>query len=186
MSVCFADLVGFTRLGGELEVQELGSVAGRLAGLAGDRAIPPVRLIKTLGDAVMLVSPNPAALVKRRLAWWRTPKLPSCRACAPESRSARPFSARRLLRPLGQPRLTRHRRRAPGQRAVHRTGPRRCAGRISSGRAQATFRLKGIHEPVPLLRARASAERYFETARRSTMKISVALPGIFGGEPAFP
>ena len=34
MAVCFADLVGFTRLGGQVEVRELGTVAGRLASLA--------------------------------------------------------------------------------------------------------------------------------------------------------
>jgi len=63
LCVCFADLVGFTRLGGELEVQELGTVAGQLAGLAGDVALPPVRLIKTLGDAVMYVSPEAEPLI---------------------------------------------------------------------------------------------------------------------------
>ena len=33
-AVCFADLVGFTRLGGEVELEELGSVAGGLAAIA--------------------------------------------------------------------------------------------------------------------------------------------------------
>ncbi|HEY8764934.1 MAG TPA: adenylate cyclase regulatory domain-containing protein, partial [Solirubrobacteraceae bacterium] len=36
VAVCFADLVGFTRLGGEVDVEQLGHVAGRLAELAGD------------------------------------------------------------------------------------------------------------------------------------------------------
>jgi adenylate cyclase len=53
--VCFADLVGFTRLGEELDAAELGSVAGRLTDLALDATVPPVRLVKTIGDAVMLV-----------------------------------------------------------------------------------------------------------------------------------
>ena len=68
LGVCFADLVGFTRLGGELEVHELGSVAGRLAELATELARPPVRLIKTIGDAAMFVSPAPAPLVATALA----------------------------------------------------------------------------------------------------------------------
>jgi adenylate cyclase len=63
ITVCFADMVGFTRLGGEVEASELGSVAVRFGELATHVAAPPVRLIKTIGDAVMFVSPDPAALV---------------------------------------------------------------------------------------------------------------------------
>ena len=63
IAVCFADLVGFTRLGGEIEIEELGSVAGGLAAIAGEVVEPPVRLIKTIGDAAMFVSPEPAPLV---------------------------------------------------------------------------------------------------------------------------
>jgi adenylate cyclase len=83
LTVCFADLVGFTRLGGELEVQELGSVAGRLADLAGDLAEPPVRLIKTIGDAVMFVSADTAPLVDtalRLVGAAEEAELPSLRA----------------------------------------------------------------------------------------------------------
>lgn len=68
ISVCFADLVGFTRLGGEVEVQELGSVAGRLADIATEACAAPVRLIKTIGDAAMLVSPEPGPLVAAALS----------------------------------------------------------------------------------------------------------------------
>jgi adenylate cyclase len=64
VAVCFADLVGFTRLGGQIEGQELGSVAGKLAELAASVTQPPVRLIKTIGDAAMFVSPEPRALVE--------------------------------------------------------------------------------------------------------------------------
>jgi adenylate cyclase len=59
VTVCFADLVGFTRLGERVEPDELGSVAERLTGLASDVIEPPVRLVKTIGDATMLVSPEP-------------------------------------------------------------------------------------------------------------------------------
>ncbi len=64
LTVCFADMVGFTRLGGELEAPELGSVAGRLAALARDVAAEPVRLVKTIGDAAMFVSTDPGAIVR--------------------------------------------------------------------------------------------------------------------------
>jgi adenylate cyclase len=68
LAVCFADIVGFTRLGGQIEVQELGTVAGRLARLAASVTKSPVRLIKTIGDAAMFVSEEPRALVEVALA----------------------------------------------------------------------------------------------------------------------
>jgi adenylate cyclase len=68
LGVCFADLVGFTRLGGEVEVQELGSVARQLARLAAEVTEPPVRLVKTIGDAVMWVCPEPSPLVEVALS----------------------------------------------------------------------------------------------------------------------
>jgi adenylate cyclase len=67
LAVLFVDMVGFTRLGGELEVVELGSVANALAALARERASGPVRLIKTIGDAAMLVSQRPAPLIETAL-----------------------------------------------------------------------------------------------------------------------
>ena len=67
MAVCFADLSGFTRLGEVAAVEEVGAVAGRLAALASEAAGGPVRLVKTIGDAAMLVSPEPAALVEAAL-----------------------------------------------------------------------------------------------------------------------
>jgi adenylate cyclase len=64
VAVAFTDLVGFTRLGARLPVDELGSLAGRLADLADEVAEPPVELVKTIGDAAMLVSPEPPALLE--------------------------------------------------------------------------------------------------------------------------
>jgi adenylate cyclase len=63
VTVCFADLVGFTRLGEEVAPDELGRLAVRLEALAGDVADPPVRLVKTIGDAAMLASPEPEPLL---------------------------------------------------------------------------------------------------------------------------
>jgi len=67
VGVAFADLVGFTRLGERRPADEVGRVAGRLAELAGDLAQPPVRLVKTIGDAVMLVSPEVEPLLDMTL-----------------------------------------------------------------------------------------------------------------------
>jgi adenylate cyclase len=63
VSVCFADLVGFTKLGERLPADALAAVTGRLDELARACADPPVRLVKMLGDAAMLVSPDNAALL---------------------------------------------------------------------------------------------------------------------------
>ena len=63
MAVAFADLVGFTRLGEELDVRALERVANRLAVLVADVVDPPVRFVKTIGDAAMLVSPDPVAML---------------------------------------------------------------------------------------------------------------------------
>jgi adenylate cyclase len=68
VAVAFADLVGFTRLGEQLAASELGDVAGRLGVLASEIARPPVRLVKTIGDAAMLVSPEPLALLEALFA----------------------------------------------------------------------------------------------------------------------
>jgi adenylate cyclase len=67
LTVCFADLVEFTRLGEEIAPEELGMVAGRLEEMATAVAQPPVRLVKTIGDAVMLVSSEPEPMVAAAL-----------------------------------------------------------------------------------------------------------------------
>lgn len=66
-AVAFADLVGFTELGETIPVEELGSVAVRLSRLAEEALEPPVKIVKEIGDAVMLVSSEPAALVASAL-----------------------------------------------------------------------------------------------------------------------
>lgn len=63
VAVAFADLVGFTKLGEVVSAEELSQLAGRLADLARDLTAPPVRFIKTIGDAVMFVCPEPAPLL---------------------------------------------------------------------------------------------------------------------------
>jgi adenylate cyclase len=67
LTVCFADLVEFTRLGEEIAAEELGMVAGRLEEMATVVAEPPVRLVKSIGDAVMLVSSEAEPMVAAAL-----------------------------------------------------------------------------------------------------------------------
>ncbi len=66
-SICFADLVEFTSLGEEIAPEELGEVVGRFEELATGVVAAPVRLVKTIGDAVMLVSPDAEPLVETAL-----------------------------------------------------------------------------------------------------------------------
>jgi len=56
-------LVGFTQLGEEVPPEELGQLANRLADVARDVAAPPVRFVKTIGDAAMFVCTRPAPLL---------------------------------------------------------------------------------------------------------------------------
>jgi adenylate cyclase len=63
VTVAFADLVGFTKLGEAISAEELGQLAGRLGYLARDVTAPPVRFIKSIGDAVMFVCPDPAPML---------------------------------------------------------------------------------------------------------------------------
>jgi adenylate cyclase len=67
LSICFADLVEFTSLGEEIAPEELGEVAGRFEELATGIAVAPVRLVKTIGDAAMLVSTEAEPLVEAAL-----------------------------------------------------------------------------------------------------------------------
>jgi adenylate cyclase len=64
-------------------VGELSTVAGRLASLATSLTEPPVRLVKTIGDAAMFVSPQPARLIEvalRLVDAFEAEELPSLRA----------------------------------------------------------------------------------------------------------
>jgi len=67
LTVCFADLVEFTRLGEEIPPEELGLVVARLEEMASAVAEPPVRLVKTIGDAVMFVANDAAAMLRAAL-----------------------------------------------------------------------------------------------------------------------
>jgi len=63
VNVAFVDIVGFTRLGEEVGPDDLTAVVRRFEHAAEDVARPPVRLVKTIGDAAMLVSPEAPPLL---------------------------------------------------------------------------------------------------------------------------
>jgi adenylate cyclase len=81
--VCFVDLVGFTSLGAHVGAEELGTVATTLSELASEVARPPVRLVKTIGDAAMFVSRDVTPIVEAALTLVdaaEAAELPSLRA----------------------------------------------------------------------------------------------------------
>lgn len=63
ITIAFADLVGYTRLGELLEIEQIGELTGRLFELASEAARPPVRLVKMIGDAAMFASRDPVPLM---------------------------------------------------------------------------------------------------------------------------
>jgi adenylate cyclase len=67
VTVCFADLVGFTSLGERLDPEEYGALTDRLAELVSDLVEPPVRLVKLIGDAAMLSSRETEPLLNAAL-----------------------------------------------------------------------------------------------------------------------
>lgn len=68
VTIAFADLVGFTRLGEEVPAEQAGAVGRRLGELAGDVATAPVRLVKLIGDAAMLACRDPEPVLRATLA----------------------------------------------------------------------------------------------------------------------
>ena len=83
ITIAFADLVGFTRLGESLEIEQIGTLTGRLFELASDAARPPVRLVKMIGDGAMFASREPLPLLEALLELVEaaaTDEIPSLRA----------------------------------------------------------------------------------------------------------
>ena len=160
VAVCFADLVGFTRLGEEVPPDELGRLAVRLEALATEVAEPPVRLVKTIGDAAMLASPEPEPLLEAALDADRRRRrrgrgLPAAaRRRGPRAGAA---ARRRLVRASGQPRQPHHLGRAARQPA---------------GRARGA---RGRHGGLPLvLRRRAAPARHPRAGARCSARAARA------------
>jgi len=61
--VGFVDIVGFTRMGEQIPPDELGAVVRSFEELVEDATRPPVRLVKTIGDAAMLAAPEARPLL---------------------------------------------------------------------------------------------------------------------------
>ncbi|HEY3020524.1 MAG TPA: adenylate cyclase regulatory domain-containing protein [Solirubrobacteraceae bacterium] len=157
VAIAFADLVGFTRIGEEVPPDELGRVADRLEALTAERIAAPVRLVKTIGDAVMLVSPDTPKLVHAALELVEAadaegeefPQLRAGVACGPALSRAgdwygRPVNLASRITARARPGsvlVTEDVRDATGEDGV-------------SYSFAGDKRLKGVREPVPLFRVR--------------------------------
>jgi adenylate cyclase len=156
VTVCFADLVGFTRLGEEVPPDELGRLAVRLEALATEVVEPPVRLVKTIGDAAMLASPEPEPLLGAALslidaADAEGEDFPQLRAGAATGQ-ALPRAGDWFGRPVNlASRITSVAR--PGSLLVE-GGLRDSADGAYRWSFAGERRLRGIRGPVPLYRAR--------------------------------
>jgi adenylate cyclase len=63
IAVGFVDIVGFTKLGEDVEPEDLGAVVRNFERAVAQAVEPPVRLVKIIGDAAMLVAPEPGPVV---------------------------------------------------------------------------------------------------------------------------
>jgi adenylate cyclase len=160
-AVAFADLVGFTRLGEEIAPEDLGSVAERLFTVTREVVAAPVRLVKTIGDAVMLTADDPDDLVRTALDLVAASDLQAADGSFPQLRvgvAYGPAVAR------GGDVFGRSVNLASRVTAIARAGSVLATREVrdatpdgfrwSSAHAR---RLKGLPEPVPLYRARPLA-----------------------------
>jgi adenylate cyclase len=157
-AVCFVDLVGFTSLGAQVGAEELGTVATTLAELAADISTPPVRLVKTIGDAAMFVSPDAVSMVEAALALVdavEAAELPSLRAglaLGPAYNRAGDWYGNTVnvaSRVTGVAR--------PGS-VLGTQDVRDAAPEDFAWSYAGRFKLKGVAEQVPLYRARRAPE----------------------------
>ncbi len=156
VAICFADLVGFTRLGEEFPPEELSRLSVRLEALANGVLEPPVRLVKTIGDAVMLASLEPEPLIGTGLdlldaAAHEGEDFPRLRVGMALG-SALSRAGDWFGRPVNlASRITSLAR--PGSVLVER-GLRESARGAFHWSYAGERRLRGVREPVPLFRAR--------------------------------
>jgi adenylate cyclase len=156
VSVCFADLVGFTRLGEEVPPEDLGRLAVRLEVITSEVVRAPVKLVKTIGDAVMLASPEPEALLEAGLGLLEVADAEGHDFPQLRVGSAHGVALNRAGDWFGRPvnlasRITQVAR--PGSLLAERE-LRACAPELYRWSYAGERRLRGVSEPVPLFRAR--------------------------------
>ncbi len=127
VTLCFIDLTGFTRYTEEEGEREALDVVENFVETVEATLPPEATVVKTIGDEVMVVSPEPTSLTVWAVGLLeRFPDRPRPAGRHPLRRSRLP--RRRLLRDPGQPRPPRRRprpgRRGPRHRQRHRLAER--------------------------------------------------------------
>ena len=131
-AIAFADLVGFTKLGERLDPAELGDLTDELSNMASEVAGGPVRLVKLIGDAVMLTSQPRSPCSTPRSSWSPRPssvaRTSRCFGRALPMGGSSPAAA--TLRAAGEPGKPDHQHGAGGQRRLRPSDARRAQGRL--------------------------------------------------------
>ena len=156
VTVCFADLVGFTKLGEQIPPEDLSRIAGRLSELASDVVARPVHFVKTIGDAAMLVGRDPAATVEAALELVRRADEAGADFPALRSGIAHGAALERAGDWYGSPVNTASRVTgvARPSSVLCTAEARQAAGEAFNWSVAGRRRLKGVREPVRLFRAR--------------------------------
>ena len=172
VAIAFADLAGYARLTVERGDEAAVGAVERFVEAVAQKLPADARVIKTLGDEVMVIGSDPAALIGWAVglqAADRSRASPPPRIGDALRRGALP--RRRLLRPRGQPggprRRARGRRRGAGH--ARRRGHRRRDRRRSQFDRIGEVRLKGFSEPTELFRGRPPATAEEPRGRRRSV-----------------
>jgi adenylate cyclase len=157
VTIGFCDVVGFTRLGEGVAAADLGAIAARLAALAAEVVEPPVRLVKTIGDAVMFVAPEPAPLLDAALSLMEAAEREGEQFPSLHAGVAHGQALRRWGDYYGEPvnraaRLTERAR--PTALITDKTVRERAGDEGFEWSEAGLKKLKGISEPLPVFRCR--------------------------------
>ncbi len=124
VAIAFADLAGYTRLTEEMGEEEALEVVERFVGAVGETLPDDARVIKTIGDEVMVVGTDASALVDWAVGFQELATETAAAADRP-ARRLRALPRRRLLRPGGEPRVASRSARRGRRGARHPRGRRR-------------------------------------------------------------
>jgi adenylate cyclase len=153
VTVAFADMAGFTALSDRLAIDDLGRIAARFEELVTGVAEPPVRLVKVLGDGAMFAADDAAALVAAQLelvaaaADEDLPPVHAGVAHGPALHSAGDWLGRTVNL------AARLCAAAPPWTVLATPEVRDASGDGLCWEEAGAYRLRGIGEPVPALRA---------------------------------
>ena len=150
VAIAFADLAGYTRLTEEAGEEEAVDIIERFVEAVQDTLPDDARVIKTIGDEVMIVGSDASAVLDWAVGFQQLQtRAPAAAHRHPPGADALP--RRRLLRPRGQPRRAGRRARGGRRGAGHAParGGRRPAPRVRAHRRGQAQGLQRVHGAVP-------------------------------------